>query len=1445
MKRIIFCIILHIIVLINIPAIAVDDYFFDTAIEIGYARGRVYNDVKDTNPLSSDHGFYGKLTKYKFILPENQDVAIHHFGSSFEDGSTIHLYKLLEPSVPYEHFENGQFIKIGTASGGGFNINNQEYGTNDLYYQTNRQLSQDRYIQYCNEKGLNPPNIKKFQPFIFAENLKKGTYYIVSEGCARTMYEYPYIYMENGILSTSIMYGNLSNPEVVKEETYAGKYSTLFSYTDQSRSRDYKGGALRHKFEITVPMDITVSHCGSEANLTGISLLDTNDRNIAASSDSPYLSCENEGQATFYKKQLPPGIYYVISTSNDSDMFINLSIQGYAEKTGSQEAPLALTSLGKNYVYIITPTIPLSSTSNITLDHSIQEITYYDGLGRIEQTIQRGASPKKEDIVSFQEYDRSGRESILWNPVSIGGSGKAYNKNEIVFQSSNLFKDTCSYSKPIYKASPLNRVVEQYGPGNDWHENNRRVKIANLTNVAGVDTLNFIHYKVTDISDTVFQVNSIRNYETAQLSVDRIENEDGSALLEFKNKLGQLVLTRKIYHNKANKELCDTYYIYDDFGNQRVVLPPMASIAMKTGSFTSDTNALLRDYAYLYQYDDRNRCIAKKSPGCDWVFYVYDKGDRLIFSQDGNQRKRNENEWSFNIPDAFGRNCISGVCTVVLASFSSPLKSIVVKAEWNASKGAYKGYSLSGIILTDPKAMLVNYYDDYSFLGIDGIPAPTDSRVKYDIDAEQNEGFGKRYAKSSKGLLTGTLTAIMDDSSNPVYLHSVMYYDNRGRLIQSKAANHLLDGMEKECMAYDFVGNLTKRKHIHSAAGKVAQTETYTYAYDHVGRLLTTKHEYKNLITTLVDNEYDELGRLKANKRNGKALLKTEYTYNIRSWMKSISGSLFHQTLYYNDKRSNLTNVSRYDGNISGIDWGVTNDKERGYDFSYDALSRLTNAAYLEGNVRSDKFSTSYSYDKHGNMLFLARYGNIGTTTYGMIDSLSLTYQGNQLMKVEDKGANPSLSMSMDFKDGVHEIVEYSYDQNGNQVEDLNKGISKIEYNYLNLPKQVTFSGVNNPVNKYVYSAGGKKLAVIHKSSTEKRTDYVGNMIYENGSLKRVLVNGGYIENGVYHFYFQDHLGNNRVVANADGTVVQSSHYYPYGMSFAEGTSADKQPYKYNSKELNTENGINLYDYEARQMDVVAGRFTSIDPMAEKYYSISPYVYVANNPMKYIDPTGMKLMIFKNGKYFSTEDDGKEEITGYNQRTIVNKNGNEVYTGADSFTFNDIELDRQALEGADMTLSFMTQLEVDGIMDKSGVKEQDVLSRWGYAARESNGGSLAGTGRMDYKLYLSGLYEKTMYVINKVGYNGPDAGNYLWGYGMGIMGFTSAMARTAAHANAWWSAKESNNEGSRNPSVFKKWFKNRSWTGDSSADQRAIQNGLNDSGSYWTAKNKSIKKLWK
>ncbi|GHV17492.1 hypothetical protein FACS1894169_12750 [Bacteroidia bacterium] len=208
---------------------------------------------------------------------------------------------------------------------------------------------------------------------------------------------------------------------------------------------------------------------------------------------------------------------------------------------------------------------------------------------------------------------------------------------------------------------------------------------------------------------------------------------------------------------------------------------------------------------------------------------------------------------------------------------------------------------------------------------------------------------------------------------------------------------------------------------------------------------------------------------------------------------------------------------------------------------------------------------------------------------------------------------------------------------------DFHKGILGIKYNSLNLPYELLIKNteVSGKVY-YTYSASGAKLKTKHMKAQNlgytpvtgtagdtnldvaKTTDYVGNKVYEDGMLKRVLVDGGYIEGGVYHYYLNDHLGNNRMTVNQNGVKTQWNHYYPFGMAFADKyDNGTNQPYKYNGKELDPMYGLNLYDYSARYMDAAIGRFTTVDPLAEKYYSISPYAYVGNNPIIRTDPTGM------------------------------------------------------------------------------------------------------------------------------------------------------------------------------------------------------------------------------
>ena len=158
--------------------------------------------------------------------------------------------------------------------------------------------------------------------------------------------------------------------------------------------------------------------------------------------------------------------------------------------------------------------------------------------------------------------------------------------------------------------------------------------------------------------------------------------------------------------------------------------------------------------------------------------------------------------------------------------------------------------------------------------------------------------------------------------------------------------------------------------------------------------------------------------------------------------------------------------------------------------------------------------------------------------------------------------------------------------------------------------------------------ASGNKLSVAYKAgSIIVKTDYVGNKVYKNGTLSMLHTEEDYITfsgaTPTYHYYLKDHQGNNRVVMNQSGTVEQVNHYYPFGGLFGEGLQTSNQPYKYNGKELDRFQGVDMYDYGARHYDAALGRWGTMDPAAELMYNWSPYNYTLNNPLRFTDPTGM------------------------------------------------------------------------------------------------------------------------------------------------------------------------------------------------------------------------------
>ena len=251
------------------------------------------------------------------------------------------------------------------------------------------------------------------------------------------------------------------------------------------------------------------------------------------------------------------------------------------------------------------------------------------------------------------------------------------------------------------------------------------------------------------------------------------------------------------------------------------------------------------------------------------------------------------------------------------------------------------------------------------------------------------------------------------------------------------------------------------------------------------------------------------------------------------------------------------------------------------------------------------------------------------------------------------------LLLHTDFPGKTGIRSSFGYNGWGALVRDEGRNISSVDHDNLGNPVGVKFSTSDGREAKYVYSAKGERLRAEHRVNVTVQVDpvpkapqlsdgssigdpqplnpnivvttrleYHGPAVYRNGKVDRVLFSGGYatIDGGgvTFHYYTRDYQGSNRAVVNGTtGAVEQTVAYYPYGGVIADlGTGAGIQPCKFGGKELTLYNGLDEYDFGARQYYPAVPHFTRIDPLCEQDYWLSPYLYCANDPVNNIDPTG-------------------------------------------------------------------------------------------------------------------------------------------------------------------------------------------------------------------------------
>ena len=526
--------------------------------------------------------------------------------------------------------------------------------------------------------------------------------------------------------------------------------------------------------------------------------------------------------------------------------------------------------------------------------------------------------------------------------------------------------------------------------------------------------------------------------------------------------------------------------------------------------------------------------------------------------------------------------------------------------------------------LKNEQLYLANYYDDHNFLN--------GQLAKQSTSQDLSTTSSSSKKSYSKGALTGTISRDTDGK----FLVAAICHNQEGLVVGTRQSMPD-DALLCQRTTYSFT---KKPLTIETQVKKEGIEKTITQKNQY--------NQYNDKIESITLNagkgdkevafySYDDIGRLVSVKRSGKAGTVTN-EYNIHNWLVSTSSDRFKESLKYESD----SETPCYNGNISRMQWQNTYDNVlRGYDFEYDGLNRLIASAYAEGTDMSqnkDRYSEYIpQYSPNGSIERLQRYGKKNNGAFGIIDDLTYQYRGNQIQSISDKAGSLLYDGSFDFKDGASESTEYFYNANGALTKDLNKGITKIEYDVLDNLSCITFN--NGFKTKYVYDAGGSKLKTIHEALTTNTTDYIGDFIFEDGKLSKYQFEGGYCSfdsnlNPTYHYYEKDHLGSIRMVVNENGTIEQVNHYYPFGGVYGDlGYNSELQRNKYIGKEFDHTSGLDWYDHGARMYDAAKGSWDRVDFLCEKNTSSSIYGYCHNNPILFVDPDGNDDYFSNNGNY--------------------------------------------------------------------------------------------------------------------------------------------------------------------------------------------------------------------
>ncbi|MBT2557397.1 hypothetical protein J7E24_06340 [Hymenobacter sp. ISL-91] len=710
---------------------------------------------------------------------------------------------------------------------------------------------------------------------------------------------------------------------------------------------------------------------------------------------------------------------------------------------------------------------------------------YLDGLGRPVQIVQHAASPTGRDLVQRTEYDALGREPRQYLPYTAAptaADAAKYHPNAKAAQyqfyqgqgqdpllpqlTATLPKTAVAYAETVFEASPLNRPRAQAAAGESWqlgggHE-------TTLDERASVATDSVQRWEPGYGSERE-NLSPRGAYAAGELWVSTSRDEQGQWRQSFTDKEGRVVLSQVglngSYQQPATQWL-KTYYVFDDFGRLRAVLPPLAVQRLRQNNWQLPGAGVER-LLFRYHYDARGRLTEKQVPDqAGYAYTLYNALDQPILTQTVSQQARKE--WVGTSYDALGRVIYTGLVrfTALTGTPSQQYTQLLGwQANWlagNASiplweepsatatmgRAYYSARSWPALGPSGAELLSVAYYDHYDF-NQDGQPdvayqPPTATQLGGPVPAVDLRVTGQ--ATGSWVRVLGRAATAAD-----AWLSSTTFYDEKLRPIQVQATN-ARGGTDVSTSRYDFAGQMLSAYTTHQVPNQPQQRVVREQrAYDAAGRLLTVTQELDGApAQVLARHTYNELGQLAKKELGGKwatgtpiprpgqpgprALQTVDYRYNIRGWLTGINDIEQTQPAGPLDPFADLWSFAlsyetgfqdpQYNGNIAGQRWRAASDGvERAYGYRYDQLNRLLQGDFVArptpaagwGAERGNYRFSSASYDAGGNLLTLRRRGLVAAASrtvaaqYAETDNLRYRYASpnaepasNRLHRVDD-----------------------------------------------------------------------------------------------------------------------------------------------------------------------------------------------------------------------------------------------------------------------------------------------------------------------------------------------------------------------------------------------------------------------------------------------------------